>query len=134
MQLLHAAGGRQTNYLIRWTQANHLTNQLKIINRRRGDNRVGYVGLCLASSFVLCSHCGVDLTTLITNRLGSESEYPKQVRVISTVQRPMHTPASFLISLLLLQQLLALPRLISSSARRATIDSRRRRRARPRSS
>ena len=28
------AGRRQTNYLIRWTQANQLSNKLTIINRR----------------------------------------------------------------------------------------------------
>jgi len=30
------AGRRQTNYLIRWTHANQLNDQLTIINRRRG--------------------------------------------------------------------------------------------------
>ena len=36
------AGRRQTNYLTRWTQANQLANQLTIINKRRGDKRMGY--------------------------------------------------------------------------------------------
>ena len=36
------AGRRQTNYPIRWTQANQLSNKLTIINMRWGDSRVGY--------------------------------------------------------------------------------------------
>jgi len=36
------AGRRQTNYLIRWMQANQLCNKLTLINRRRGDKPMGY--------------------------------------------------------------------------------------------
>ena len=35
---------------IKALKANQLTDQLTIINRQEGDNRVGYVRLCLASS------------------------------------------------------------------------------------
>ena len=35
------AGRRQTNYLTRWTHANQLTDQLTIINRRRGGKADG---------------------------------------------------------------------------------------------
>ena len=36
------AGRRQTNYLIRWTQASQLSNKLTIINRRLENSRAGY--------------------------------------------------------------------------------------------
>jgi len=39
VQLPHPAGGRQTNYLIPWTQANQLADQL---TGGEDDSRVGY--------------------------------------------------------------------------------------------
>jgi len=50
VQLLQAAGRRQTNYLIRWMQANQLTDQLTIITGGEGHSRVGHSQACLASS------------------------------------------------------------------------------------
>ena len=46
------AGHSQINYLTRWTQENQLTDQLTIINRRRGGI-IGWANdrLCLASSY-----------------------------------------------------------------------------------
>ena len=47
-------GHRQTNYPTLWTQANQLTDQLTIIDRRQGGKRLEYALLFMIYAMNLC--------------------------------------------------------------------------------